>query len=134
MRGQKWLAAIAAILAAGLVAAGCGGGDDTTTVLIGGDTSTAATESTTTSDESTTEDSGTSESTPDDVYNACIDAISGTPAESVGQAGCQQARDAFQRCLDQAGATSGSAGDTAAQLCQNAADQAIDTLKTASGG
>jgi hypothetical protein len=133
MRNLKWLAALVAILALGLVAAGCGGDDDDTT------SATTATEATTTAEDTTAEDTTAEDttteeisgSTPDDVYQACLDVISGTPAEAAGQAGCEQARDAFQQCIDQAEATGGDAGDTAAQLCQDAADQAIDTLKTA---
>jgi hypothetical protein len=129
MRNLKWLAALVAVLGVGLLATGCGGDDDTTTVTSGSDTSTEAT--TTEDSTSTSEDSGTSGSTPDDVYNACIDVIEGTPAENASTPACEQARDAFQQCLDQANAAGGDAGETAAQLCQDAADQTIDTLKTA---
>ena len=129
MRNVKWLALLSAVLAFGLIAAGCGGDDDDTT-------SAAATTEATTSAEDTSTESTTEEvsgSTPDDVYQACLDVISGTAAEAAGQAGCEQARDAFQQCIDQAEATGGNAGDSAAQLCQDAADQAINTLKTAAG-
>jgi hypothetical protein len=129
MRNLKGLAALVAVLAIGMLAAGCGGDDDTTsTVTAAEDASTTSTEATSTTEESTTEASG---STPDDVYNACIDVIEGTPAEEASKPACEQARDAFQQCIDQADAAGGDAGDTAAQLCQDAADQTIDTLKTA---
>jgi hypothetical protein len=128
MRNLKWLAALIAVLGVGMLAAGCGGDDDTTTVTSGSDTTAATTTEDTTS---TSEDTGTSGSTPDDVYNACIDVIEGTPAEEASKPACEQARDAFQQCIDQANAAGGDAGDTAAQLCQDAADQTIDTLKTA---
>ena len=128
MRNLKWLAALVAVLGVGMLAAGCGGDDDTTTVTSGSDTTAATTTEDTTS---TSEDTGTSGSTPDDVYNACIDVIEGTPAEEASKPACEQARDAFQQCIDQANAAGGDAGDTAAQLCQDAADQTIDTLKTA---
>jgi hypothetical protein len=128
MRNVKWLAALIAVLGVGMLAAGCGGDDDTTTVTSGSDTTAATTTEDTTS---TSEDTGTSGSTPDDVYNACIDVIEGTAAEEASKPACEQARDAFQQCIDQANAAGGDAGDTAAQLCQDAADQTIDTLKTA---
>jgi DNA-binding FadR family transcriptional regulator len=128
MRNVKWLAALIAVLGVGMLAAGCGGDDDTSTVTSGSDTTAATTTEDTTS---TSEDTGTSGSTPDDVYNACIDVIEGTAAEEASKPACEQARDAFQQCIDQANAAGGDAGDTAAQLCQDAADQTIDTLKTA---
>jgi hypothetical protein len=128
MRNVKWLAALIAVLGVGMLAAGCGGDDDTTTVTSGSDTTAATTTEDTTS---TSEDTGTSGSTPDDVYNACIDVIEGTAAEEASKPACEQARDAFQQCIDQANAAGGDAGDTAAQLCQDAADQTIDTLMTA---
>jgi hypothetical protein len=126
MRQQKWLAALAAVLAVGLLAAGCGGDDETTTVPA----------ATTTEDETTTsEDSGSEGSTPDDVYGACIDAVEGTPAEASGQQFCEQARNAFEQCQAQAeDLPSGSARDTAIQACQDAADQTVAGLQAASGG
>jgi hypothetical protein len=131
MRSVKRLAALAAVLALGLVASGCGGGDDTTTVSVGDETTTTSTEATTTGESTSTTADSTSGSTPDDVYNACLDAIEGTPVEESTKPACAQARDAFQQCIDQANAAGGSAGDTAAQLCQSAADQTIDGLKAA---
>ena len=70
--------------------------------------------------------------TPDDVYNACIDAIKGTAAESAGQQACSQARDAFQQCTTQASnQPEGTARDTAIKACQTAADKATSALKSA---
>ena len=81
MRERKGTAVLLGLLACGLIAAGCGSDNS--------DTSTAATSAeTSTTEASTTESSTTASSegaTPDDVYNACVDAIAGTPAESVGQ-------------------------------------------------
>jgi hypothetical protein len=131
MRNLKWLAALVAVLAVGLIAAGCGGDDDETTAATVTEATTTTEDEATTEDETTSEDTSAEGSTPDDVYNACIDVIEGTPAEEASKPACEQARDAFQQCLDQADAAGGDAGDTAAQLCQDAADQTIDTLKTA---
>jgi hypothetical protein len=127
MRTQKVVAALAAILALGLIAAGCGGGDDTSTVTAGSSDTTSTAESSTTS---TTSSSG---ATPEDVYNECLNVIKGTSAEATGQTACQQARDAFEQCAQQAQSLSGSAQDTAVQACQSAADQTVDALKAAGG-
>jgi hypothetical protein len=132
MRNVKWLAALAAILALGLIAAGCGGDDDETTSAAPATEATTAAEDTTAEETTTAEDTGSEGSTPEDVYNACIDAIEGTPVEETSKPACEQARDAFQQCIDSADAAGGSAGDAAAQLCQDAADQTIAGLKAAS--
>src|SRR5580765_5052267 len=103
MRKGTLLVTFAVLVSFGLFA-GCGGDDSSDS------SSTAAT--TTTED---TSSGGTSSggATPDDVYNACIDAISGTPAEAAGKAGCQAAKDAFEQCTQQASSLSGSEADTA---------------------
>jgi hypothetical protein len=129
MRERKGIAVLLGLLACGLIAAGCGSDNS--------DTSTAATSAeTSTTEASTTESSTTASSegaTPDDVYNACIDAIAGTPAESVGQSGCQQARDAFETCATQAdNAPEGTARNAAIAACQQAADATTAALQ--SGG
>jgi hypothetical protein len=123
MRNRNWLIAVAALIACGLIAAGCGSDDETT--------STAASEDTSTTQ--TTDSGDSSGSTPDDVYQACLDAIEGTAAESAGKTACEQTRDAFQQCSDQANtAPEGTARDTAIQACQKAADTATAALQ--SGG
>ena len=130
MRNHKWVVALIALAATGLIAAGCGGDDDSTSTATA--TSTAAT-STTATDSSTTESSTTSDSggaTPDDVYNACVDALSGTPAESTAQTACDQARNAFEQCEKQS-ADANSA--EAEQACQDAANQVVDQLKAVTG-
>lgn len=133
MRNGKWLVLMAALLASGLIAAGCGDDEDTSS-------STVATEESSTTEDSTTEattteegdDSGSTASTPDDVYNACIDVIKGTPAEAAGQSACEQARDAFEQCAQQADAIGDdSARDLAVQACQDAADQSVAALEAA---
>jgi hypothetical protein len=136
MRQQKWLAALAAVLAVGLLAAGCGGDDDETTAATDTAATTTTEDATTTEDEATaSEDSGSDGATPDDVYDACIDAVEGTPAESSGQQFCEQARNAFEQCQAQAeDLPSGSGRDTAIQACQDAADQTVAGLQATSGG
>jgi hypothetical protein len=131
MRNAKWLVLLGALLACGLIAAGCGSDSSTSTVAAPTDTSSTTSDSSTTSsgDTSTTSSNG---STPDDVYNACIDAIKGTPAESAGQTACEQARSAFEQCAQQADSISdNNAHDLAVQACQDAADQTVAGLQAA---
>jgi len=119
MKGYKWPLACLALVAAGLIA-GCGGGDDTTsapTTAAAGETSTTST---------STEASG--DATPDDVYQACVNALQGIP-ESTLQASCGQVRDAFEQCATQASnAPEGSAREAVLQQCQDAANKATDAL------
>jgi hypothetical protein len=126
MGKSTWLVAIAVLVAFGLFA-GCGSSDDSSS-------SSTAASSTTSSTESTDSGGGTSSggSTPDDVYNACLDAISGTPAVAAVKPGCAAARDAFEQCTQQASNLSGSEQDTAVQACQDAADKATAALKAGS--
>jgi hypothetical protein len=127
MRNVKWMILLAAVLACGLIAAGCGGSDSTTSSTAA-DTSTGAT----TGDSSTTETTSGGGATADDVYNACLDVIKGTAAETAGQTACAQARDAFEQCASQAESTpEGSGRDLAIQACQDAADQATQALQAA---
>ena len=119
MHNSKWLLALAALIAVGLLT-GCGGDDNSS--------STAASD---TSSTSSTTSASTEGSTPDDVYNACIDAISGTAAEDSAKPACEQARNAFEQCTTQAQSIGGSAGDTAVQACQDAADQTVAGLQSA---
>jgi hypothetical protein len=121
MRKGTLLVTFAVLVSFGLFA-GCGGDDDSSS------SSTAAT----TTEESSGGGTSSGGSTPDDVYNACLDAISGTPAEAAGKAGCQAAKDAFEQCTQQASSLSGSAKETAVNACQDAADKATAALK--SGG
>ena len=127
MRNYQWLLAGLALVAAGLIA-GCGGSSSTTstgavTGTVSGPNGSATVTGTTTS---------VSGATPDDVYNACLDAIKGTAAESAGQQACSQARDAFQQCTTQASnQPEGTARDTAIKACQTAADKATSALKSA---
>jgi hypothetical protein len=136
MRKRNFTFLLLAVLACGLIAAGCGSDDSTSSTTA---TETTATESTTdattdesTTDESTTETTSSGETSPDDVYQACEDLIKGTAAETAAQPGCEQARDAFQQCQDQANAIDDSATkDQALGICQDAADKALKTLQAA---
>jgi hypothetical protein len=119
MQIQQLVAALAAVLTAGVITAGCGGGDETTTV-----TAAPSTTSTTASG---------SGATPEDIYNSCTDAIKGTPAEGPGETTCRQARDVFEQCVQQTRSLPEAARENAVQVCRTAAEQAIDALKGASG-
>jgi hypothetical protein len=129
MQHRKWLVALIALVigaGAGLIA-GCGSSDNNTSSsagLSGTDTSAGT---------DTSSSSGTSSggATADDVKNACLDAIKGTPAEQTAASACQTAADAFQQCADQASAAGGSAGDTALKACQDAADKTVAALNAA---
>lgn len=114
MKHHTWLFACLALVAAGLIA-GCGGSSS--------DTSATNTSGVDTSSTTSTEASG--QATPDDVYNACIEKLSG----SAGQTVCAQARDAFEQCTTQASnAPEGTARDQALKACQDAANKATDAL------
>jgi hypothetical protein len=120
MRNYQWLVAGLALVAAGLIA-GCGGGGGTTgevTGTVSGPNGSATVTGTTTS--------ASDNATPDDVYNACLDAIQGTAAESVAKQGCAQARDAFEQCSQQA-----QGQPVAEKACQDAANKATAALKSA---
>jgi hypothetical protein len=129
--GKFLVLLVVGLLACGAFAVGCGDDDDSTS------TAATPTDTSTTSDDSgddtstTSDDSGDS-STPDDVYNACLDVIKGTPAEAAGETACAQARDAFEQCASQADSIDDAgAHDTAVAACQDAADQAVAALQAA---
>jgi hypothetical protein len=117
---RNWIVGLVVVMAMALVA-GCGSSDD--------NSSTAP--STTSSSSGSSSSSSSTGNTPDDVYNACIDAISGTPAEAAGKPGCEAARTAFQKCSDQASNLPSSAKDKAVAACQKTADAAVAALKSA---
>src|SRR4051794_31417233 len=122
MKSYIWLPACVAIAAAALVA-GCGGGGGTTTPTT---PSVATTPSLSTS--TTTEASG---ATPDDVYNACLDALKDVSNQQVVQQGCTSARDAFEQCSTQASnAPQGEARDAAIKACQQAANKTVAGLES----
>ena len=123
MRIAKWMLALVALLACGLIAVGCGDDDEDS----GSSGEPATEESSEASDEAAAEDS-----TPEDVLAACEDVIEGTAAEEAGAAACQTAADAFEQCLTQAeDIEDEDTRETALTACQNAADQAVEALQDA---
>ena len=130
MRNYQWLLAGLALVAAGLIA-GCGGSSSSSSSTTGAVTGTVSgPNGSATVTGTTTSASGSA--TPTDVYNACLDAIKGTAAESAGQSACAQARDAFEQCTTQAAnQPEGAARDTALKACQTAANKATAALKSA---
>ena len=120
MKNYVWLSAGLALVAAALVA-GCGGGGSSSTTA-------PASGSASTSTSTTTEASG--DATPDDVYNACLDALKDVGNQQIVQQGCSQARDAFQQCATAASnAPEGSAREQALSACQDAANKAVEQLQ-----
>lgn len=115
MRERRWLGVLVALMACGLIAAGCGSNDNTSSDATGADT---------------TATSGDTK-TADDVYNACLDAIDGKPGAKIAKAGCQAAKTAFEQCAKQAEGAPDSAKDAALQACRKAADIAISALNSA---
>ena len=143
MRELKWFATLIAVIALGLFAAGCGDDDDSSS-----DSAAPTTEAESTAEdteateepaeESTTEDTSSDASTPEDVYNACIDVIeeSGASgaAEDAGTTACEQARSAFEQCSQQAEASGDAdAAEIAIKACQQAADQTVAALQAGAG-
>lgn len=136
MRKQTLLILLVAVFGVGLVAAGCGSSSDTTSSTEATSSTTATDTTSSTATDSTSSDTTSSSTTasgttPDDIYNACIDLVQGTPAEAAGTTACQQAKDAFQQCEDQANSLSSDQQATALDICQQAADKAMQTLKSA---
>jgi hypothetical protein len=128
MTNPRWPLAIVAVLAAALIAAGCGDEESDAG-------STASSEATVTSEDSTTEQAATPASESgmgdaDEVYDACVDAVAGSPAEGQSQTACEQARSAFEQCAEQADvAGDNAARESAIEICRQAADQAIAALE-----
>lgn len=129
MKNYMWLSACLALVAAALVAGCGGGGSSSTSAPATTATGSASTSSSSTTEATTTEASG--DSTPEDVYNACIDALSDVGNDQVVQQGCSQARDAFEQCSTQASnAPEGSAREAALEACQDAANQTVAGLES----
>jgi len=129
MKNYMWLSACLALVAAALVAGCGGGGSSSTSAPATTATGSASTSSSSTTEATTTEASG--DSTPEDVYNACIDALSDVGNDQVVQQGCSQARDAFEQCSTQASnAPEGSAREAALKACQHAANQTVAGLES----
>jgi hypothetical protein len=129
MRIAKWMLALVAILACGLIAVGCGDDDDSSS-------DEPATEESSSSDDSSSDDTSSSGGVDADAFlSECQDAVAGTPAEDAGNTACQQAADALEQCGDQAEAAGADddAVESAEKICQDAADQALEQLQAANG-
>jgi len=123
MKNYIWLPVCVAIAVAALVA-GCGGGGSTTTP-------TTPSVATTPSDSTSTTTEASGGATPDDVFNACLDALKDVSNQQVVQQGCTSARDAFEQCSTQAAnAPQGAARDAALKACQEAANKTVAGLES----
>ena len=127
MRIGKWMLALMALMACGLIAVGCGDDDD--------DSSSSDEPATEESSDSSTEeaDEAVAEgSTPEDVLASCLDVIEGTAAEDAGQGPCEAAADAFEQCVTQSeDIDDEDTRETTLTACQNAVDQAVEALQKA---
>jgi hypothetical protein len=123
MRIAKWMLALMALLACGLIAVGCGDDDD----------DSSSSDETATEESSSSGDSSSSGVDADAFLSECEDAFAGTPGEDAAATACQQAADALEQCGQQAEAAGGddSAVEAAVQICQDAADEAVKQLEAA---
>ena len=123
MRKNVWVLLVVGVLACGVLVAACGDDDETSATDVTVEDTDVTT--TTSGDETTvtTEDSGVD---TEAFLDECNSAVEGTPAETVGQATCQQAADALEQCAGQAN------DDTAVEACQKVADEAVKQLQAAS--
>lgn len=122
MRNYAWPWTCLAMLAAAALV-GCGGSSGTASTDLSTTTATV-TASTTTST------STTGEASADDVYRACLDALSAV-SQRKAESACAQVRDTFEQCTTAASnAPEGSARDTAVKACRQAADQATSQLQS----
>jgi hypothetical protein len=119
------LLTVFAVLSALALVAGCGSSSSSSTT-----STTAGGSSGGSSSGGSTSTSSSGGATSTDVYNACIDALKGTPAEAQGQTACNAAKSAFDQCAQQASSLSGSAQDTAVSACQDAANKTVAALKS----
>ena len=124
MRSNFRILLVMGVLGFSLVAAGCGGSDDTSS------DATATTQATTS--DSSSADASSVKAAADDVFNSCIAAINGTPAQTTGRSECRQTRRAFEKCAREANQVGGGAGATALRICQRAADRIVKSLAASS--
>ena len=128
MRIAKWMLALIALLACGLIAVGCGDDDDDSS------SDEPATEESSSSEDTSSDDSSSDTAVDADAFLAeCEDAAAGTPAEETAATVCQQAADALESCGEQAEAAGGD-DDVVAQAveaCQATADAAVEQLEAA---
>ena len=127
MRIAKWMLALIALLACGLIAVGCGDHDDESS------SDEPATEESSSSEDTSSEDTGSTGVDVDAFLAECEDTFAGTPGEDAAATACQQAADALESCGEQAEAAGGDdkAVEQAVQACQDAADQAVEQLQAA---
>jgi hypothetical protein len=131
MRIAKWMLALVAILACGLIAVGCGDDDSSSS-----SDDSATTEESTSSDDTSSDTSSSGGVDADAFLSECQDTVAGTPAEDAGNTACQQAADALEQCGQQAedAGADEDAVASAEKICQDAADQALEQLQAANGG
>jgi hypothetical protein len=129
---SRLTALFALVLAAGLIAAGCGDDDDDSS------SDEPATEETsdTSSDDTETEDTDSDAASVDvdEFLSTCEETVEGTPGADTAIAACEDAADALEQCADQANAS----GDEnlaaeAIALCQKAADDAVKQFEALGG-
>ena len=127
MRITKWMLALVALMACGLIAVGCGDDDDDSS------SDEPATEESSSSDDSSSDDSSSTGVDADAFLAECEDAFAGTPGEDAAATACQQAADALESCGEQAESAGGDdeAVEAAVAICQDAADQAVEQLEAA---
>jgi len=135
MPKRNLLVMLLVVLAFGVIAAGCGSDDSSTTVSADDtDVSTTVEDSSTTVEDTSTSSDSDNPVDADAFYDACVDAVSGTAAESAGTTGCQQAKDALETCGKQAEASGNDEiAQTAIDACQKTADQAVEQLQSLGG-
>lgn len=70
----------------------------------------------------------------DAVYDACIEAVTGSAAEDAAIMTCEVARDAFESCASRADSLDEPARTESMEICRDAADQVIGTAEAAAAG
>lgn len=128
MRKQSLPFLLLAILASGLIAAGCGDDESTSGETAASEAATAAEQASTGS----AEQAGPGSGTVDAVYEACLDVAEGTPGGQAATSSCEMARDAFEQCVSAAESTPDDAArEDALAICEQAATEALDQFEAA---
>ena len=129
MRIAKWMLALMALLACGLIAVGCGDDDDDSS----SSDEPATEESSDSSSDDSSDDSSSTSVDADAFLAECEDTFAGTPGEDAAASACQQAADTLESCGKQAEAAGADdeAVESAVAICQDAADQALEQLEAA---
>ncbi len=131
MQIGKWMLALMALLACGLIAVGCGDDEDSDS---GSTSSDSSEESSDTSSDDSSDDSGSATEVDVDAFlSECEDTFAGTPGEDAAATACQQAADALESCGDQAAEAGAddAAVEEAVRICQEAADETVEQLQAA---